>query len=98
MGVQRTIWFYLNSTFNKTQKRYFVIFGGTLVVFRTPRAPSMDKKEEIDWPLSQYPTSSPRSIHNEFPLELIAYKDQVTHLTNAFCALANAHRKRTPGI
>lgn len=56
------------------------VLGETLVVFRTT---STDRKEEIDWFSSQL-LIHPQSIHNEYPQELIAYTDQLTHLTNAF--------------
>lgn len=56
------------------------VLGETLVVFRTT---STDRKEEIDWFSSQL-LIHPQSIHNEYPQELMAYMDQLTHLTNAF--------------
>lgn len=57
-----------------------IIVGETSMVFRTT---TMDRKEELYWLFSQ-PPIHPWSIHNKYPHELIAHKDQLTHLTSAF--------------
>lgn len=56
------------------------VIDETLAVFR---ATSMDGEEEIDW-FSSQPFIHPQGIHNEYPQEFPAIKDQLTLLTNAF--------------
>lgn len=55
----------------------------------------MDRNEELDWFLSQ-PFIHAKSIHDESPQELIAHKDQLTHVTNAF-RLYKCTQKENPG-
>ena len=67
------------------------IVGETLAVFT---ATSMDGEEEIDW-LSSQPFIHPQSIHNEYPQEFLAIKDQLTHLTNAFRSCKCTEKENT---
>ena len=67
------------------------VIDETLAVFR---ATSMDGEEEIDW-LSSQPFIHPQSIHNEYPQEVLAIKDQLTHLTNAFRSCKCTQKENT---
>lgn len=76
-------WFYSNSKF-KTLTRYPVIFGEAFIGGdQNYRNYQYGQKGKIGLPL--FPTPfHPQSSHNEYPQELIAHKDQLTHLTSAF--------------
>lgn len=54
----------------------------------------MDREEEIDW-LSSQSFIHPQSIHNEYPQEFLAIKDQLTHLTNAFHSCKCTQKENT---